>query len=120
MNRQVVRLSIESLKELWIWPELLCAALKLAGVTNEDAEPAMKRAQDAAHLNFAVAELAQVTHLIAVFAEAHEDEAAVVIGGFGGADIEKSGAVGEFNDLIDVGTDAGVVIGLRRNCQLRA
>ncbi len=114
VDGHVVRLAIESLKQFWVGFEFFGSTLELAGVADKDTEPTVQRSQDASDFNIAVAKFAKVADFVAIFAEAHEDEATFRVGGFGGADVEEAGAVVKFDDLIDVGADAGVVIGLGR------
>jgi len=86
------------------------AAVELAGVAEDHSGAAMHGLDDAADLDVKVAIFAEFANVVAVFPEADEGEAAGIVRGLRGADIEKNGAIGELDDIVDVGGDADVLV----------
>ena len=86
------------------------ATVELADMAQDDAGAAVHGADDAADANVHVFVFAEFAYLVVIFPVADEGEAAEIVFGIGRADIEEAGAVGELDDVVDVGGDADFLV----------
>ena len=100
----------ESVEEQGIGPKCGRAAVKLAHAVEQDTSTAVHRLDDAADVNVKIAVLAELTDLFAILPGIDDGEDAFLIWRVGRADIKIARAVGQFDDVINVGGDANILM----------
>ena len=100
----------ESVQQLGVGTELRWSTVELAGMAQHHSGSSMHGLHDAAQVDVGIAVLAQFADLLAIFAKADDCESALCVGSVGGTQVKEAGAVREFNDVVDVGLDADVLV----------
>jgi len=99
-----------ALEQRWVRSEFLAATVKLAFAAEDHFCPGVEGANGAAELDVESAILFQIANIFSVRVKADDGEAALGVSGQGAAEIEKPGAVGELNNIVDVGHEAHILI----------
>jgi len=101
---------IETAGEQGVGFEAGRTAVELARMREDHAGAAMHGLNDAADLDLHVAVFVEFTDEVVIVPGADDGEAAVVVGGLGGADVEEAGAVGKLDYVIDMRRNANVFV----------
>src|SRR5277367_3904010 len=100
----------EALQQRGVGTKLLGSTVKLAPMAKYDSGAFGKGVNRAPNLDLLAAQHLQTADFLAVLAEADDRKMAGRIGGFRTAHVEKAGAVGELDHVIDMSADAHVLV----------
>ncbi len=100
----------ESVEEQGVGPKCGWAPIKLAQSVEQDTGAAVHRLDDAADVDVKIAVLTELTDLFAILPGIDDGENALFVGRIGRADIEVTGAVGQFDDVVDVRGDTDIFV----------
>jgi hypothetical protein len=100
----------ESVEEQGIGLECGWSPIKLAQAVEQDAGTAVHGFDDAADVDVKIAVLAELTDLFAILPGIDDGEDTLLVRRIWRADIEVARTVGEFDDVIDVGGDAYILV----------
>src|ERR1700760_4415399 len=112
VDRRFVPLSTEADQQRWIGVELLRSTVQLPLLAQIHQAAIVHAVDCAAQFNVLTAKCIQVADVACVLGQARDGKSAVGVAGLGAAGIEKTGAVAELGDVVDVSRDADVFAGV--------
>lgn len=95
-------IAAETVQEPGVGFEFGRASVELAHMTQLDPCPPMHGPDDPANVHIHIAIFAQLAYLVAVFAEAHDGEAALIVWGFRRANVQVASSTRKLHHFVDM------------------
>jgi len=112
-------LAVEAAEKFWIGAEFFGASAELAYVAEYDSQPTVGGSDYSSDIDVVIAISVEVAYVFAVGREADDGEPAGFVRLIGWAHVKEAGAVGQFDDVIDVGDHAHVSVWQLGGCLRR-
>jgi hypothetical protein len=109
-DRRLVRFSAEAALQLRVGTEFWRTTFELASMAQKHSSASVHGLDNAAYVDIHIPIFAQLAHFRAIGIEADDSEGASIIDCAGRAEVEEASAIGQFDDVVDVGGDANIFV----------